>query len=87
MTVLASVTITDLDSGHLVGRRGEDHHMGQGGDVLGYAAPQGNPVTGQLGLRSLTLTLSGTGTIAQYEAALKAVTFSASQGAGLSADC
>jgi len=83
VTVLASVTITDLDSDTLSGAAVKINTLGQGGDVLGYTAPQGNPITASWDASSLTLTLSGTGTIAQYEAALKAVTFTATQGAGL----
>jgi hypothetical protein len=51
--------------------------------VLGYTAPQGNPITATWDAASKTLTLTGAGTIAQYEEALKAVTFTATQGAAL----
>ena len=83
VTVLASVTITDGDSATLSGGTVKINTLGQGGDVLGYTAPQGNPITASWDASSMTLTLSGTGTIAQYEAALKAVTFTATQGVAL----
>ena len=83
VTVLASVTITDGDSTTLSGATVKINTLGQTGDVLGYTAPQDNPITATWDASSKTLTLSGTGTIDQYEAALKAVTFSATQGAGL----
>ncbi|MGN7782864.1 hypothetical protein ACTJJE_25595, partial [Mycolicibacterium sp. 22603] len=57
--------------------------LGQSGDVLGYVAPSGNPVTATWDANARTLTLVGEGTLAQYEEALKAVTFSATQGAAL----
>ncbi len=51
-------------------------------DVLGYVQPAGNPVTvSSWDPGSHTLKLSGTGTAAQYEQALKAVTFRTNQGA------
>ena len=55
--------------------------LSQDGDVLGYTAPVDSPVTGVWDAATKTLTLSGTATKAQYEEALKAVTFSATQGA------
>jgi YD repeat-containing protein len=83
VTVLASVTITDGDSTSLSGATVKINTFGQSGDVLGYTAPQGNPITATWDAASKTLTLTGAGTIAQYEEALKAVTFTATQGAAL----
>ncbi|MGE2837319.1 hypothetical protein ACQI46_25610, partial [Mycobacterium sp. SMC-4] len=50
------------------------------GDVLGFTAIEGNPITASWDANTMTLTLSGVATIAQYEAALKAVTFSTTEG-------
>ena len=53
------------------------------GDVLGYVAPANNPITASWNASTQILTLSGTATKAQYEAALKAVTFYASKPGGV----
>ncbi|HNM83154.1 MAG TPA: hypothetical protein PKI77_01395, partial [Mycobacterium sp.] len=82
-TVLSSVTITDADSTVMTGATIKINTLGQSGDVLSYTAPSGNPITAIWDAGSKTITLSGTGTISQYEAALKAVTFTATQGAAL----
>jgi hypothetical protein len=81
VTVLSSVTITDGDSTNMSGAAVKLTTLSQPGDVLSYTAPQDNPITGVWDAATKTLTLSGAGTIDQYEAALKAVTFSATQGA------
>ncbi|WP_176562194.1 hypothetical protein [Mycolicibacterium palauense] len=83
VTLLSSVNIEDLDSDSLSGATVRIVTLGQSGDVLGYTAPQDNPVTASWDADSMTLTLSGDATIAQYEQALKAVTFSATQGVAL----
>ena len=51
------------------------------GDTLGYSAPQNNPITGSYNAATGVLTLTGTGTVAQYQEALRAVTFSTTAGA------
>ncbi|HNM83155.1 MAG TPA: hypothetical protein PKI77_01400, partial [Mycobacterium sp.] len=81
VTVLSSVTITDGDSTELSGATVKLTTLSQSGDVLSYTAPQDNPITGTWDAATKTLTLTGTGTLDQYEAALKAVTFTATQGA------
>ena len=81
--LLSSVTVTDGDSDTMSSATVKINTFGQPGDVLGYTAPQGNPVTASWDSWSMTIYLSGTATKAQYEEALRAVTFSASQGAGL----
>jgi hypothetical protein len=83
VTLISSVTITDGDSANMSGAVVKISTLGQSGDVLGYTAPQGNPITATWDAATKTLTLSGTATKAQYEEALKAVTFSATMGAGL----
>ncbi|MCV7130007.1 hypothetical protein H7I42_23785, partial [Mycolicibacterium vanbaalenii PYR-1] len=55
----------------------------QDGDVLSYTAPSGSPITASWDAATRTLTLSGVATLDQYEEAIKAVTFSATEG-GLS---
>src|SRR5204862_30520 len=46
-----------------------------GQDVLGYTAPVGNPITGSFNAATGTLTLTGPGTLAQWQAALRAVSY------------
>ncbi|MGP4059066.1 hypothetical protein ACTWP6_30420, partial [Mycobacterium sp. 4D054] len=53
------------------------------GDVLSFSGIEGNPITASWDETTRTLTLSGAATIEQYEAAIKAVTFAATEG-GLS---
>ncbi|WP_204249578.1 hypothetical protein [Mycolicibacterium vaccae] len=82
--VVSSVTITDVDSDHLskatltIGPAGYN-----AGDVLSYVAAEGGSITASWDAATRTLTLSGVASIAEYEAAIKAVTFSATEG-GLS---
>jgi hypothetical protein len=78
--VLSAVTITDADSDDMSGAVVKITTLAQSGDVLGYTAPQNSPITGTWDAATKTLTLTGVGTKAQYEEALKAVTFSATQG-------
>ncbi|WNG86744.1 hypothetical protein C6A87_023520 [Mycobacterium sp. ITM-2016-00317] len=80
--LLSSASISDADSDRLSSARVTIESLGQSGDRLGYIQP-GNPITAEWDAGSRTLTLSGSATKAQYEEALKAVTFSATQGAGL----
>ena len=81
--IVSAVDIVDGDSGRLSKLTVKIATLAQAGDVLNYLAPSGNPVVGTWNAAERTLTLSGDGTIAQYEEALKAVTFTATQGAAL----
>ena len=81
--VVSAVDIVDGDSGRLSKLTVKIVTFAQSGDVLNYVAPSGNPVTATWNATDLTLTLTGSGTLAQYEEALKAVTFTATQGAAL----
>ncbi|MGE2836951.1 hypothetical protein, partial [Mycobacterium sp. SMC-4] len=78
--VITSASITDLDSDQLSGATVRIATGAKTGDVLGFTAIEGNPITGTWDAQTLTLTLSGLATIAQYEAALKAITFSTTEG-------
>ena len=78
--VLSSVTITDLDSDELSEATVKILTAGKSTDVLDYVAPDGNPITASWDAASRTLTLSGAATVDQYEQALKAVTFSTTEG-------
>ncbi|KRD07902.1 hypothetical protein ASE48_10850 [Mycobacterium sp. Root265] len=81
--VVSAVDIVDGDSGKLSKLTVKIVTFAQSGDVLNYVAPSGNPVTATWNPADFTLTLTGAGTLAQYEEALKAVTFTATQGAAL----
>ncbi len=81
--VVAAVDIADGDSQYLSEAVLKIALLGQNGDTLGYVAPSGNPVTGSWNAAARTLTLSGVATKAQYEEAIRAVTFAATQGAGI----
>ncbi|MBI5734359.1 MAG: hypothetical protein HY997_00715 [Mycolicibacterium neoaurum] len=81
--IVSAVDIVDGDSGRLSKLTVKIVTFAQSGDVLDYVAPQGNPITATWNAADFTLTLSGAGTLAQYEEALKAVTFTATQGAAL----
>lgn len=81
--IVSAVDIADGDSGRLSKLTVKIATLAQAGDVLNYVAPSGNPVIGSWDAAERTLTLSGEATIAQYEEALGAVTFSATQGAAL----
>ncbi len=78
--VLSSVTITDLDSDELSEATVKILTAGKSTDVLDYVAPDGNPITASWDAATRTLTLSGAATVDQYEDALKAVTFSTTEG-------
>jgi len=80
--VASNVEIGDLDSTVLTGATVKITGGREAGDLLSFAAIDGNPVSATWN-GSDTLTLSGTATLAQYEAALEAVTFTATGGAGL----
>ncbi|WP_370500011.1 hypothetical protein NWT09_25810 [Mycolicibacterium sp. jd] len=79
--LVSAVDIADGDSDYLSEAILKIATLAQSGDVLGYVAPSGNPITATWDAGARTLTLSGVATKAQYEEALKAVTFSATQGA------
>lgn len=81
--IVSAVDIVDGDSGRLSKVVVRIATLGQSGDVLDYVAPNGNPVIGTWDAAARTLTLTGDATLAQYEEAVKAVTFSATQGAAL----
>ncbi len=80
--VAPTVEIGDLDSTVLTGATVKITGGREVGDLLSFAQIDGNPVTATWNGTD-TLTLSGTATLAQYEAALEAVTFTATGGAGL----
>ena len=75
--------IADADSDFMFGATVEISNNYNNGDVLGYVAPANNPITASWNASTQILTLSGTATKAQYEAALKAVTFYASKPGGV----
>lgn len=76
------VTIEDLDSPVLTGATVALGVGRQVGDVLAYAPPTPGLITASWNGTD-TLTLSGPASVAEYEAALEAVTFSATGGAGV----
>ncbi|MHA0289063.1 Ig-like domain-containing protein [Mycobacterium sp. C3-094] len=79
VALLSSAIITDVDSTMLQSAT-VSLTNGRSGDLLTYTAPPGNPVTAQWNSTTKILTLSGSATLAQYEAALKAISFSTTQG-------
>jgi hypothetical protein len=78
MAVNPLVTVVDLDSTNLTGATAKITIGLASGDVLSFTAPVGSSITGSYVAATGTLTLSGTGTIAQYQQALQSVTFSSS---------
>ncbi|KMO67790.1 MSCRAMM family adhesin SdrC [Mycolicibacterium chlorophenolicum] len=74
--LLSVAEITDLDSGSMKGATVKITAGLKTGDTLDYVAPQGITITGSWDGTD-TLTLSGVASKADYEAALKAITFSA----------
>lgn len=80
VTLDDNVTIID-GSGSMTGAQVSIGLGFSQGDTLGYTAPQDNPITGSYNAMTGVLTLSGTGTVAQYQEALRAVTFSTTAGA------
>ncbi|MGB3352391.1 MAG: hypothetical protein WBB00_06420, partial [Mycobacterium sp.] len=73
--LLSSVVITDVDSTTLSSATVTIATSAQDGDVLEYVAPEGNSIAGEWDAETKTLTLSGSGTPAEYREALKAVSF------------
>jgi lipopolysaccharide export system protein LptA len=80
VTLDANVTIID-GSASLSGGQVSVGLGFSAGDTLGYTAPQNNPIQGSYNSTTGVLTLTGTGTVAQYQEALRAVTFSTTAGA------
>ncbi|QZT62105.1 hypothetical protein JN085_24875, partial [Mycolicibacterium austroafricanum] len=78
---VAAVDIVDADSDYLTSATVEVTLFGRSGDVLQFNGLAGVPISGSYDAGSRTLTLTGTATKAQYEAALKAITFTATGGA------
>lgn len=76
--LLSSVVITNADDGELMGAVVSIGLNRVTGDKLSFAPVAGNPVT-VTQTNDWTITLSGTGTVAQYQQALQAITFSATQ--------
>ena len=71
------LTITDADSANLVGATITiSDGFDQGNDVLGFTNQNG--ITGSYNATTGVLTLSGTATVANYETAIKSVTYSIS---------
>ncbi|MGU3655127.1 hypothetical protein ACNHQB_27240, partial [Mycolicibacterium sp. A43C] len=79
--IVSTVDIVDGDSTTLKRVVIKIATLAQTGDTLSYTAPTDSPILGTWDPDTLTLTLEGTGTLAEYEAAIKAVTFSATEGA------
>lgn len=76
--LLSSVVIANADDGELEGAVVTIGLSRVTGDKLGFTPVAGNPVT-VTQTNDWTITLSGTGTVAQYRQALEAITFSATQ--------
>ncbi|MDA2889419.1 hypothetical protein PDG61_00690 [Mycolicibacterium sp. BiH015] len=74
--LLSSVVIANADDGQLDGAVVTIGLNRQNGDKLGFTAVVGNPVT-ITQTNDWTITLSGTGTVEQYQQALQSITFSA----------
>ncbi|MGP4058029.1 Ig-like domain-containing protein, partial [Mycobacterium sp. 4D054] len=81
--VVSSVSILDGDSQNLSKATLTVGLGYKSGDVLNFSGIDGNPITASWDAATRTLTLSGVATIEQYETAIKAVTFTATEG-GLS---
>ncbi|MGN7782313.1 hypothetical protein ACTJJE_22745, partial [Mycolicibacterium sp. 22603] len=79
--IVSTVDIVDGDSTTLKRVVIKIATLAQTGDTLSYTAPIDSPILGTWDADTMTLTLEGTGTLAEYEAAIKAVTFSATEGA------
>ena len=74
------MTITDADSDNLSEATLTISTSYKTGDILNYAGISGNPIVGSWDAATRTLTLSGVASIAEYEAAIKTVTFSTTEG-------
>lgn len=76
--LVTSVQIVNADGGMLTGAVVAIGLNSVAGDTLGFSAIEGNPVSVEQ-TNGWTLTLSGTGTVDQYQQVLKSITFSATQ--------
>ncbi|MFW0152630.1 hypothetical protein ACNUDN_22840 [Mycobacterium sp. smrl_JER01] len=76
--LMSGVSIANADDGMLSGATVTIGLGRMSGDKLTYTAPAGNPVV-VVQTNDWTLTLSGAATVAQYQEALKAISFSATQ--------
>ncbi|PRC42098.1 hypothetical protein C6A85_000000112260, partial [Mycobacterium sp. ITM-2017-0098] len=76
--LMTSVEILNADGGTLTGAVVAIGLNRVAGDTLGFSAVEGNPVS-VTQTNGWTLTLSGTGTVDQYQQVLKSITFSATQ--------
>ncbi len=72
--VAANLTLSDVDNLTLAGATATISSGFTAGDVLGFANQNG--ITGSYNAATHVLTLTGTATLAQYQAALRSVTFS-----------
>ncbi len=82
MKPIALATIIDFDSAMLTGATVTISGNRKSGDTLAYTPITNNPITAAYDSATGRLTLSGTATVAQYEQALEAVTFKATQFGG-----
>ncbi|MGE0778048.1 hypothetical protein, partial [Mycolicibacterium sp.] len=73
--VFSSVTITDGDSDELSEAVVRVATAYKSGDTLAWGGAEGGPITAAVSEDGRTLTLSGLASIAEYEAAIKLVTF------------
>ncbi|WP_159235009.1 hypothetical protein [Mycolicibacterium vanbaalenii] len=78
VTVDSLLGLIDLDSANLTGATVTINGGLTTGDVLAFTAPDGSLITGDYDSVTGTLTLSGTGTIQQYQEALRSVTYASS---------
>ncbi len=75
------VTVVDVDSPNLSGATVSiGTGFSSGSDTLGYVQG-GSPISGSYNSSTGVLTLSGSGTVAEYQAALRSVTFASTSGA------
>ncbi|WP_460688208.1 beta strand repeat-containing protein, partial [Mycolicibacterium hippocampi] len=78
VTVDSLVSLADLDSTDMAGATVTINGGLTTGDVLTFTPPEGSLITGDYDSVTGTLTLSGTGTLEQYQEALRSVTYASS---------
>lgn len=78
VALVSSVAIANADNGQLTGAVVSIGLNRVAGDALGFSAIAGNPVSA-VQTNAWTVTLSGTGTVAQYQQMMESITFSATQ--------